>query len=356
MKKLAVLLVGTGRMGGHHAQRYASLPDVSVVAAVDVDQARLAEFCTTHRIPNAYTTISDALSQHRFDAASIVTPDAWHAPGSISCLQAGLAVLCEKPLSDSPGASEAMVAAAQRSGLVNMVNLSYRESGALHTAQQWISQGRLGQIRHVEASYRQSWLCSPYWGDWKTEESWLWRLSTAHGSAGVLGDIGVHILDFLTACVGMEITGVQCRLQTFDKAPGNRIGDYILDANDSCVMTIELDNGALGVVHMSRFQTGYVNDLFLTIHGTEGAVKVSTGNEGDKLTACIGDDIHSQCWREIACDKQPDTFTRFVDAVRRQRSGSPDFAHACSLQRVMDLCELSHREGNWQTVPTLSSA
>ena len=347
MRSLSVVLIGTGRMAQTHVERFQSMAGVCVLAAVDIDPDRVAQFCQRHDIAHAYTCLEDALRHHAFDAASIVTPDAWHAVPALACLDAGVPVLCEKPLSDSVESSREMVDAANRSGLLNMVNLTYRVSGALHQARQWIDQGKLGEVRHIEASYRQSWLCSPYWGDWKTDDSWLWRLSSKHGSLGVLGDIGIHILDFVTAGVGLGIAGLQCRLQTFDKAPGNRIGEYELDANDSCVINLEMENGALGVVHMSRFQTGYVNDLFLTIHGTQGALKVSTGYEGDKLQACLGDDRHTQTWVDVDCEQQADTFDRFVNALIRGEPGSPDFAHAMQLQHSLDLCFDSHEKGCW---------
>ena len=53
------------------------------------------------------------------------------------------------------------------------------------------SAGEIGKVRHIEASYLQSWLVSKAWGDWSTESQWLWRLSTKHGSNGVLGDVGM---------------------------------------------------------------------------------------------------------------------------------------------------------------------
>ena len=53
-----------------------------------------------------------------------------------------------------------------------------------------VQAGEIGEVRHVRASYLQSWLTGRHWGDWRTEERWLWRPSPAHGSKGVLGDIG----------------------------------------------------------------------------------------------------------------------------------------------------------------------
>lgn len=347
---LDILIVGTGRMAGQHALRFDQIEGVRVIAAVDVDLAKVQAFCKQYNIKHAYNDLNEALANHQFDACSVVTPDAWHAPVSIACLEAGMPVLCEKPLSDSLERADAMVEAAHHADVLTMVNLSYRTSGALHKAKTLVHQGKLGEVRHVEASYRQSWLVSDYWGDWKTEDAWLWRLSKAHGSLGVLGDIGIHILDYLCAGTGMSIKGLQCRLQTFDKAPGNCMGEYELDANDSCVMNIELANGALGVVHMSRYYTGYVNDLMLTIHGTKGAVRLGTGQLGDQLMVSMGDDMNTHTWKSLACSDQPDTFDRFVGALKTQSSASPDFAHAARLQHYLSLGFESHETGQWMTV------
>ena len=137
-----------------------------------------------------------------------------------------------------------------------------------------VQAGEIGEIRHVQACYLQSWLTGRHWGDWRTEERWLWRLSSAHGSKGVLGDIGVHILDFVTYGTGLDIVALHARMRTFDKAEGGVIDVYKLDVNDSVAMTVEFANGALGVIHMSRYATGKANDLDLMIHGEKGALKV----------------------------------------------------------------------------------
>lgn len=334
-------------MADTHARRYSELNNVQVLAAVDLNAQRVNAFCKEHAIAYAYDDLDKALANHDFHAVSVVTPDAFHAPVTLTALQKGLPVLCEKPLSDTLDSAFDMCNAADSSGLLNMVNLSYRVSGALQKARLLVDKGELGQIRHVEASYRQSWLSSDYWGEWSQEDAWLWRLSKAHGSLGVLGDIGIHILDFLIAGVGIDLSGLQCRLQTFDKAPGNRVGEYTLDANDSCVLNIELTNGAIGVVHMSRYYTGYMNDLELSIHGTEGALRVRTGSGADQLESCLGEARQTLVWTVEDCTERPDTFERFIDALRAGDLASPDFTHAMKLQNYIEQSFLSHENGLW---------
>ncbi|MDG1863305.1 MAG: Gfo/Idh/MocA family oxidoreductase, partial [Yoonia sp.] len=274
MSTIRVLIVGTGSMGNCHAEAYSDMPGVMVVAGVDTDPVRLAAFQKKHAVSHAFGSVSEAIAWGGFDAVSNVTPDAIHHPTTLPLLAAGKHVLCEKPLASNAADALEMTQAALRAGVVNMVNLSYRNGPALIAAQKLVADGQIGEVRHFEASYLQSWLTQPAWGDWQTEDQWLWRLSKSHGSMGVLGDVGVHILDYATFVAGADVASVSCRLTTFDKAKDGRIGHYVLDANDSMNMHVRLANGAVGVVHASRMATGHLNDLSLKIFGTQGALDV----------------------------------------------------------------------------------
>ena len=229
-----------------------------------------------------------------------------------------------------------MADAAARAGVVNMVNLTYRKVPALIRAAEMVAAGEIGEVRHFEASYLQSWLTQPAWGDWSKESQWLWRLSTAHGSQGVLGDIGVHILDFATFAAGLSATNVSCRLTTFDKAPGGRIGDYVLDANDSFAMHLSLENGASGVVHASRMASGHLNDLSLGLYGAKGGLEVRSENHRSILRASLGDDMLTGTWVDLPAPEVPTNYVRFIEAIQAGGPGLPDFARGAALQRIID--------------------
>ena len=261
-------------------------------------------------------------------------------------LAAGKHVLCEKPLAANHAHAAAMAAAAVKAGVVNMVNLTYRNGPALMHAAKMVADGAIGEVRHFEASYLQSWLTQPAWGEWSTETQWLWRLSSAHGSLGVLGDIGVHILDFATLVAGAGASNVSCRLTTFDKAPGGRIGEYVLDANDSFAMHLRLENGAMGVVHATRMATGHFNDLRLRIFGTKGGLDVTYENNISALRACIGDDRLTAAWRDIDVPPVETNYQRFITAVRAGLQVQPDFARGAALQKVLDLAVQSDAQGS----------
>ncbi|MEP2780919.1 MAG: Gfo/Idh/MocA family oxidoreductase [Pseudoruegeria sp.] len=349
---IRVLILGTGAMAAQHAQAFQGMDGVELVAGIDQNPKQLNAFCDTYKIAQRFDSVEAALAWGKFDAVSNVTPDAAHYATTLPCLAAGKHVLCEKPLALNYAHAAEMAAAAKSAGVVNMVNLTYRKSPALQKAAEMVVAGQIGKVRHFKASYLQSWLCQPAWGDWATEHQWLWRLSEAHGSKGVLGDIGVHILDYATLIAGSDVASVSCRLKTFDKAPDNQIGPYRLDANDSCMMTIELQNGATGVLHASRFATGHLNDLRLRIHGDKGALTVETTEHGASLQACLSEDLVSTQWHDISLPtRSAPVFTRFIAAIRGQGPQNPDFARGAALQNVLDRAFDSNAAGGrFQTV------
>lgn len=342
--RLAIL--GTGGMANRHAEMFAAIPGVELVAACDVDATRVAAFCAKHGIPaaGAYTDFAKLLRECPCDAVANVTPDAFHAKLSIQALRAGKHVLCEKPLGLDHAETRRMVAAAKKAGRVAMVNFSYRDWPAIQDIAARVRAGELGELRHVEASYLQTWLTSPIWGDWRTSPGWLWRLSKKHGSKGVLGDVGVHIVDFATYPAG-PIKTVFCRLKAFPKAPKNRIGEYPLDANDSAVLNVEFANGALGVIHTTRWATGHPNRLALRLHGTKGAISFDSDHGTDAYRLCLGPDVATATWQDVKCPPTPNNYYRFIESIRLGRTDQPDFARGSEIQRVLDACFESDAAG-----------
>lgn len=333
---LRVIIVGTGGMANFHAETFSKIDGVEIVAGIDTNADRLSTFCEKHGIPHGFSNLEEALAWGEFDAATNVTPDSVHYMTTMPLLAAGKHVLCEKPLATDYAQALEMAQAAQKAGVVNMINLTYRNGACLSHAAKLIAEGAIGEVRHFEASYLQSWLTQPAWGEWSTESTWLWRLSTAHGSKGVLGDVGVHILDFATFAAGSEVSDMSCRLVTFDKAEGGKIGEYVLDANDSMSMHVRLGNGAMGVIHASRFATGHFNDLSLRIFGTKGAIEVKDVKNVSSMRVCLGDDIHGPNWTEVEAPRTPSIIEKFVDAIRTGKAAEPDFARGAALQKALD--------------------
>jgi len=278
-------------------------------------------------------------------AASNVTPDRFHFTTTMPLLAAGKHVLCEKPLATNAADAVKMADAAAKAGVVNAINFTYRSGAAMRHAAHMVAVGAIGEVRFFEASYRQSWLHeSKWWGDWKTKPDMLWRLSSAHGSKGALGDIGVHIVDYALYVANQPVAAVSGQLTTYDKAPpDNKIADYILDANDSATMQLKLANGAVGTITATRVASGHRNDLRLRIYCTEGGLEVYFERDISELRACIGPDGESPAqWRTLDCPPVTTNYERFIEAIRGvDGPRPPDFARGAEIQKVLDAAEES---------------
>lgn len=332
---IRLAIIGTGGMANGHADHFRKMKGVKLVACCDIIKDKAVEFAGKWKIPASYSRVDEMLAKERLDAVSVVTSDSGHAPAAIAALKHGLHVLCEKPLATSLPEARRMLAAAEKAGVINMVNFSYRNSCGLQAAAKLVAEGGIGRVIHVEASYLQSWLSSRGWGDWHTAKWALWRLSKKHGSLGTLGDIGCHIYD-MTAFLCGNISEIACKLRTFDKGvKGNRIGEYVFDANDSFAATLGFANGALGTIHSSRWASGHANSLRVRAYGDKGGVEVDLDLGWNEYRICVGKDLNKSAWKTVKCPRTPTNFQRFINAIRTGRQDPSDFANGVRVQAYL---------------------
>lgn len=345
MRVVKLGIVGTGGMANGHAKAFADIAGCRVIACCDIVPGRAQAFAQTHGIPAAYEDLEAMLDGEKLDAVSVVTNDGAHCPAALAALRRKLHVMSEKPLADNLRDARRMTAAAARAGVITAVNFSYRNAAATQKAAEIAASGKLGRILHVEGSYLQSWLVAKHWGDWRSGGGgWLWRLSTRHGSAGCLGDIGVHLYDLASFVVG-DIAEIDCRLATFDKGVKG-VGEYVFDANDSFISTVHFRNGALGTLHSSRWAVGHVNTVALCAYGDRGSIDLNLDRpDEDKLRICSGKDVDPGKWTPVACKPTPSMYERFIRAIRTGRQGQTSFAGAARVQAYLDASFRSDKAG-----------
>jgi len=335
-------IIGTGGMANGHAATFSAMRGVKVVACCDVAPERAAAFAEKHDIPRVYTDYRIMLDTEKLDAVTNVTPDAMHAEISLAVIAHGLAILCEKPLATSLEDACRMRDAARQAGVINMVNFSYRNASGLQKAAEVVRAGTLGRILHVEASYLQSWLVNTSWGRWQESPGLAWRLSTRHGSAGVLGDLGCHLYDMTAFLCGQDLAEINCQLRTFDKGlPDNTLGEYVLDANDSFAAQITLSGGGLGVVHSSRWATGHCNSLRVRVYGDRGAIEVDLDRDWHGYRICTGKNIENFTWKAVTCKPTPSNFDRFIKSIKTGENDINDFANGAKVQAYLHYSFLS---------------
>jgi predicted dehydrogenase len=151
-KNVKLAIIGTGGRANVHAEKFKTIRGCPVVAACDINHARAEEFAKKHGIQEAFGSVPELLENADFDAVSIMTPDAVHAPVALECLAHGKHVLCEKPLALNQADAKKMLAAARKAGVVHMVNFSCQDWPCIQSVTASIRRGDIGELRHVEAS------------------------------------------------------------------------------------------------------------------------------------------------------------------------------------------------------------
>ena len=341
-------IIGTGNMGNKHARSFRAIRGVKLTACYDLNVQQAHEFAHKHRIPCVASSVTELIE--RTDAVSVVTPDATHSKISLQVLDAGKHLLCEKPLAttlaDARKVARKAVDEQELQGTVHMVNFSYRDSSAVQESIKLVQRGDLGQIRYLEGSYLQSWLASDYWGPWDSP-TFLWRLQTAKGSTGVLGDVGCHLLDLVTAVAG-DATAVDCSFSCLPKVDRKgqqrtSIRGHELDANDTAIVRLHYVDGLVGVCHATRWATGHKNRVAMSLHGTEGALRINLDDGFNKLHLCTGKNVEKARWTTRTVRATPSIYQRFIRSIRIGQQDQPDIERGAHIQSYLDACERSSK-------------
>ena len=146
MSKYRVGIIGAGYVSRHHLRALKSLQSVQVVGVADLDLARAEAVAKTFDLPNAYESVEELLDSG-VDVVHVLTPPASHAMLSIQALHAGVQVLVEKPMAETPKQCEQMMAAASSSGRTLCLVHSGRMDPIVERA--GVEIARDGSIGHV---------------------------------------------------------------------------------------------------------------------------------------------------------------------------------------------------------------
>lgn len=183
---LKVGIIGAGSIARNaHVPGYRAQKDAEITSVCDVVPGRAAAFAQEFQIPRAYDSYQEMLSKEKLDVVSVCTPNAAHHDTTIAALNAGLHVLCEKPIAMNLAEAREMVATAHRQKRVLQIGLHWRFTSEAQMLKRLIDAGELGQIYYGEATcLRRRGI--PSWGVFTQKEL---------QGGGALIDIGVHTLD-----------------------------------------------------------------------------------------------------------------------------------------------------------------
>lgn len=200
MSKLKIGVIGCGTIAKQrHLLEYASNKEVEIVAVCDIVEKRVEEFATKYAA-KAYTSYEELLANPEIDAVSVCTPNYLHAPISITALNAGKHVLCEKPMATSKHDAEKMIEAAEAAGKKLMIAHNQRFVPAHQKARQMIEKGELGKIYSFRTAFGHG---GPE--GWSADGADSWFFKKEEAFIGAMGDLGVHKTDLLRFLLGKNL-------------------------------------------------------------------------------------------------------------------------------------------------------
>lgn len=280
-------IVGTGGIAGAHIQALGELKDrVEVVAAVDIDRARVEAYSAMHGIPRFYTTLTEMLEKEKPDLVHIATPPATHYPLSVQCLEAGAWVLCEKPLCLSLAELDQITKIEEQTAKYCSSVFQWRfGSGAQHL-KHLIQQEALGRplvgICQTTWFRNQAYYNVPWRGKWATE-----------GGGPTMGH-GIHILDLFLWLFG-DWTEVSAMAGTLDRT---------IEVEDISLAMVRFATGALGSVVNSILSPREETRLRCDFQRAtvELTSLYSYSNKDWRYSAIEGNEAELAKWQEIAHD------------------------------------------------------
>lgn len=146
-------ILGTGRIAQQFARDLITVANAELVAVGSRSMQSAAQFATMYGAPRPHDSYESLFADDAVDAVYIATPHSLHLGNCLGALAGGKAVLCEKPLTESPEECEVLLAAASRTDRYLMEGMWTFFLPAVRTALAWVAAGRIGRIRHIKADF-----------------------------------------------------------------------------------------------------------------------------------------------------------------------------------------------------------
>jgi predicted dehydrogenase len=266
-----------GIVGGGHGAFIGSVHRIAaeldakalvVAGAMSADPQTARDSAAAWNLARSYDSYLDmaraeAARQDGIDFVIIATPNHLHLPMARAFLEAGIHVICDKPLTATLSEAEQLLQIVRQSKALLALTHNYTGYPAVRQARAMMRAGAIGELRKVLVEYQQDWLMQPV--EHSGNKQAVWRTDPARaGPSGCLGDIGTHAENLLQFITGLSIHALCADLTSF--VPGRRLED---DAN----LLLRLEGGAKGMMVCSQVACGEENNLAIRIYGTRAGLE-----------------------------------------------------------------------------------
>jgi predicted dehydrogenase len=358
-KKVRVGVIGTsGWAENFYLANLKGYEGVELAAICGRNRASAEELAGKYNVARVYSDFHEMVSSGELDAAIVVTPEDLHYPMVMAALEAGLHVICEKPMAYTASEAQEMLAKAEAVGVKHMLTFTNRWLPHYQALKRLVDKGYIGQPFHAYLHWPTG------WGRYQ-EDKYYWYYD-AHRAHGALSELGAHIIDLARWYLG-DVTRVTANLATFGKrlAPDSSL--MANPTNDSAFLILEFANGAHASLHVSAANlngAGLKHTGQITIlHGLEGTLESCgdpwsdpprfeiTGFRQGMETAeslPIPEDLlgGTEVQDPFAVfQRLPAGPRHFIDAILNDTAISPNFHDGYQVQRVIEAALESAKSG-----------
>ncbi len=345
MPDIRVALIGTGGIAlANHFPGITRCPGAKVTALCDANRTVLAAAAATTGITRTWSDPFALIREADVDAVVIATPNRWHHPIALAAIEAGLHVLCEKPLALTLRDALEMARAADARGVRHMTAFTYRFVPAMRYMKQLVDGGFVGEPWHFRAQRFQDW----------GRRDLGWRQIAAEAGTGEIGDMLSHRIDYGHLLVGPIARVMASTMQAWDTRIDAAGGTHPSDLEDwvGCVATFA--SGATGVLESTKLATGRgeggQSRDYCEVNGPEGTLVYELRHPHQLLGAQAGGQFAPMPVPEALIAFDPPLppgidplvafrwmqNAEFVAAIREERPAIPSFHDGVRAQAVIE--------------------
>ena len=306
-------VIGLGSIGRTHINAWKA-NGITPVAFADAVPAALEKVQAEH----GGETFDDGvklIQSGLIDIVSICTPPLFHKDLAIAATEAGVAVICEKPLARTLADAEAITEAVERSGILFTVGFCHRFQPEIEKLKAMIDGGELGTIMTFRNRY----------AGLKADAHTTWFGNPAIAGGGVLADTNVHSIDLFRFLIG-EPEGIHAFLSTRETEHGPK-----LEVDDTAVLTVKTADGTLGIIESSwRTPPG---EWTVTVYGTQGTAVVDYKDTTLRVQGTDGE------WRQVEVEdgsRFDREFAHFLACWRGEAQPRVTVRDGLAANRILD--------------------
>lgn len=347
MNDVRIGIIGVGGIANNtHIPQIQNSNGGVITAICDINSNALKTTGDKLNIDEKYrfTDYQELIHCNEVDAVEICTPNHLHVPMAIAVVEAGKPVNVEKPLSTNYDEAKKLADILIKYKTPNMMSFSYRFFPAVRYAKWIIDKNLIGKIVSVNVEYLKS---SAFWEGRRLD----WRFIKEYAGTGVLGDLGVHLIDmsnFLLGDINEVCADTGIVVKQRKRLDSEELGN--VETDDYCNFLAKIGNGIAGSFVITRCAIGNANTIKYDIFGTEGVISFDLNNP-DVLGVCIGEvDKKSDGMHTV---KVPNEFKitqeqMFINMVKgKECEFLPTIEDGLKCQKILDSLLLSSVEKRW---------